>query len=876
MLACVMPAMAQVDLVSNWRKTSRPIVPAESQTTEYLAKYQVFNTDFKQLEAELHSIPVQSTGPITTGRIFSMPNPNGTISRFKIAESPIMTEELQRQTTSRTYRVQGIDDPYATGRLDIGVNGFHAYVTTPNGSYIIDPIKRSNLNEYVVYFRKDNLTPRNFTCYTETAEKSRLDPSNFVQAFAFGTLKTYRLAMNATVEYTNYYGGVTNATAAVVTTINRVNQVYERDLAIRMILVRNNCYSGAANSDPYSNNNGVAMLSQNQTVCDSTVGNANYDIGHVFSTGGGGVAGLKVVGVTGQKAQGVTGSPAPIGDPFDIDYVAHEMGHQYGANHTFNSTLSSCGGGNRSASHAYEPGSGSTIMGYAGICSSENIQPNSDDYMHWDSIINIWAWRNNSSSGGSEVSNGNTPPTAEAGPNYTIPQGTPYKLTGSGTDANGDALTYCWEQADLGSSTTSPTQYSTGPLVRSLKPTTSPVRFIPKLQTVINNTTDNWEKLPNTNRNLNYRLTVRDNRSGGGNYAMDTMTITVSGSPFQVTAPNTNVTLSGGSTTTVTWNVGGGSVASNVRILLSTNGGLSYGDGTATVLVASTPNDGSEVVTLPNINSTTCRIIVEAVGNIFYDMSNTNFTITASSNPAPVLTSISPASKEALSGAFTLTVNGSNFVNGSVVRWNGSNLTTTYVNSTQLTATVPAANLNNVGSFPITVFTPAPGGGTSSAVNFQVTPITVAPTAAAWTIGVADTGSLADILASDNSYMKAKVSLATSSTPRSFRQALEVTGSTVATSASALTANIEVGVSDTPVSCTLQAWDYTTSSWVSIQMFGIFDTADTVKSINIPTPSKYLAGGQLKLRIGFDKHNLAASRMNYAPRVDFVSWTLTP
>lgn len=711
-------AMAQLDLHTQWRIAAPSAQANLNPALDYVTKYQTFSVNYRELKNAYDQVPVQRFGPITTGYTISLPNPQGTLSRFRVAENPIMSPDLAIQVPSRTYRVQGIDDPYAVGVLDTGANGFHGFIRSPKGDYIIDPVNLGEKNLYVSYYRRDNQRPRGeFTCFVDTTQAFTPARETVRSFMPGGNFKTYRLAMNATIEYTAFYGSVANAQAGIVTSVNRVNQIYQIDMALTMTLVRNNPYTG---SDPFSNNNGSAMLGENQTVCDATPGNANYDIGHVFSTGGGGVAGLAVVGVTGNKARGVTGSPSPIGDAFDIDYVAHEMGHQYGGRHTFNGTAGNCGGGNRSAGAAYEPGSGSTIMAYAGICGVEDLQSNSDAYFHARSFEEIWSWRDNVGSGGTSVNNGNVPPTASAGPDYTIPTNTPFKLTATGSDSQGDPITFCWEQFDLGTATSSPTQYSSGPLFRSFSPVVSPTRFFPNFPNVRDNVLNNFDKVPTANRTMTFRVTVRDNRGGGGAYATDDTVITASGAAFAVTSPNTNVSLAGGSAQTITWTVGGGSVAPNVRILLSTDGGNSYANGTATVLLASTANDGSETVTLPNVSTTQARIIVEAVGNVFYDISNVNFTITLTNNPVPTLTSISPNSATRGGSAFTLTANGTNFVSGSVVRWNGTNLTTTFVNSTQLTASVPAGNLAAAGTFPITVFNPTPGGGTSGSLNFTV------------------------------------------------------------------------------------------------------------------------------------------------------------
>ena len=476
-------------------------------------------------------------------------------------------------------------------------------------------------------------------------------------------LRTYRLANATTVEYTNFHGGTKPAgQAAVVTAINRVTQVYEVELTIRLELVPNNDDVVFVGTDSYSNNNGGAMLSQNQTVIDSTIGSANYDIGHVFSTGGGGVAFLGVVGVNGAKAGGVTGLPSPIGDAFYVDYVAHEMGHQFNATHTFNGNSGSCSGGNRTGATAYEPGSGSTIMAYAGICGNDNLQNRSDPYFHSGSLDNIINYVDNIRPGvGTRTATGNSIPTADAGPDYVIPAGTPYRLTGSGSDPDGDTITYNWESRDRGpQADVNAPDNGSSPLFRSWEATTDPVRYLPRLQDLVNNTTVRGETLPTVNRpNHRWRLTVRDNVAGAGAVDTDDMIVNVvdTGTPFEITSFNSSgAAWTGGSTQTITWDVAGtdsGTINTPlVNVLLSTDGGFTY----PTTLASFVPNDGSQDIVVPLIDTTQARIMVEGVGNIFFDINNQNIEIIGVDDSGPLATATAPDIATQNSDPQTITV----------------------------------------------------------------------------------------------------------------------------------------------------------------------------------------------------------------------------
>ncbi len=700
-------------------------VPAAEEAKPEWIRPQVFQAarlDMQGMIALLNTAPREFTQqgdnfPL----IITLPMPDGAFHAYEIVESPIMEPGLAEQFPQiRTFRGQGISDPHATIRLDYTPQGFHAAVRSPEGGVYIDPYSKGDDSFYAVYATRLYTKAQDWTCGTEAQPMPLEDYNGPYAPRNANPLRTYRLACAATGEYTAFHGGtVTLGQAAVVTAVNRVTGVYETELGIRMTLVANNSSLIYTNSstDPYTNNNGSTMLGQNQTNITNVIGSANYDIGHVFSTGGGGIAGLGVVCSSSNKARGVTGSGSPNGDPFWIDYVAHEMGHQFGGNHSYNGTSGSCGG-NRNSSTSYEPGSGSTIMAYAGICGADNLQTFSDPYFSFISMQEITTFT--TSGGGSScdgnISTGNTAPTANAGPNYTIPHSTPFTLVGSGNDANNDPLTYCWEQRDTRSTgfTLATGDPGAGAIMRSWLPTTNPNRTIPRLQNLLNNTFATGEILPDAARTLNFRLTTRDNRAGAGGFGTDDVVITVaSAGPFQVTAPNAAVNWTSGSSQTVTWNVSGTNASpvntANVRILLSTDGGSTYPH----VLLASTPNSGSANVTIPGVNTTQARIKVEAVNNIYFDVSNVNFTIAGCAAPA---INDQPDSLAACLGepaTFTVSATGS----GLSYQWRkGLN---NIGGATGPAYTIPAVAAGDIGSYDC-VITGTCGNVTSSAATLSI------------------------------------------------------------------------------------------------------------------------------------------------------------
>jgi subtilisin-like proprotein convertase family protein len=640
-ILCFLPfelAQTGAQTVNPWAWTPESdFVTQESDRKIIPQKYQTFSLEVAQMKAKLAQAPLWQTPAAEQGGVeITLPMPDGSFQRFMVVEAPVMHSDLQKKYPDiRTYAGVGVDDPAAYFRGDFTLRGFHGMVRSPEHSTVyIDPYAFGDMEHYQVYYKKDFSKSDAWECrFDEVNSDPTAQPASvFAESMLAGDCqrRVYALALSCTGEYAAFHGGTTALVlSAYNTTMARVNGVFEQEASVTMTLVPNTnllVYLNAA-TDPFTNGDGNAMLTENQNTCNTVIGNANYDIGHVFSTGGGGVAVLGAVCNSGSKAQGVTGQGSPIGDPFDIDYVAHEMGHQFGANHTQNNSCQ------RSSAVAMEPGSASTIMGYAGIC-SPNVQNNSDDYFHAASLQQIATEvTSNGTSGGNTCSTNttiNNAPTANAGLDFTIPRSTPFILTGSGTDPNGHSLTYTWEQMDNAVATMPPLATNTGgPAFRSFKGTASPARYLPRLSDVVNNVSPTWEVLPSVARTLNFRLTTRDNFAGGGCTAEDNMLVTVNGTagPFLVSAPNTALTYAGNSTQTVTWDVASTNLApincANVDILMSVDGGLTY----PYTLATATPNDGSQAITIPVVTTITGRIMVRANGNIFYDISNANFTV---------------------------------------------------------------------------------------------------------------------------------------------------------------------------------------------------------------------------------------------------------
>nr|WP_321234047.1 immunoglobulin-like domain-containing protein [uncultured Psychroserpens sp.] len=616
---------------SLWKRQANRSDIAVKASKQNLPKTQTFTLNINGLKQALSKAPDRKflhNG--ASGVILSFPNDEGQFERFRIAEASVLSAELQeRYPDIRSYVGQGIDDPSATIRFSVSPLGFQSMRLSANMPATFIEAYSQDLTQYAAYKRADRLDySDDFECTVTDQVNKQMDNGMQQRNADDGILRTYRLAVSTTGEYTAYHGGTKAlALAAINQTMTRVNGIFENDFNVTMVLISNTddvIYTNA-NSDPYSNGSFNGQL---QSTLTSVIGESNYDIGHLFAraSNNGNAGCIGCVCVNGQKGSAFTSRTDPEGDPFDVDYVAHEIGHQFGGNHTWTFN------GNEGTNAQMEPGSGSTIMGYAGITGATDVQSNSDPYFHARSIEQITDYIKTTSCQ-TNTNTGNAVPTADAGSNYTIPKGTAFVLEGSGSDANsGDVLTYCWEQYDENNaSTTYPSVTATsGVAFRSYSPSTNTDRYFPRLSTIKSGATSwQWEAVPNVARSLNFRLTVRDNRAGGAANNSDDMVVSVNGTagPFVVNSPNTNVTWNAGTTQTVTWNVAGttgnGVNAANVDIFLSTDGGDTY----PIALASGVTNDGSHDIVVPNSQGNQNRIMVRGANNIFFDISNSNFTI---------------------------------------------------------------------------------------------------------------------------------------------------------------------------------------------------------------------------------------------------------
>ena len=585
------------------------------------------------------------------------PNEENALEPFSLSSVSLFSSEAAKQYPQiKAYRGISTTRPGVSIRITISPQGISGTMRTPSGMLFLQP-KKEDQGKHIYYQRKDALDQTDVLPFCTTdlekiaPKRENSSTTQKATSITTGALKTYRFAVAGTAEYTAFWGDNddTNGTnqedalAAVANTVNRMNEVLEVDLGVRLELVTaaSLLYTDTT-TDPFTGN----FNDEIQETLTAEVGEANYDIGHLFHRGSanGDAGSVGNVCQNGQKGSAFSSHPFTatngsggnfLSDYFDIDYVIHEVGHQFGALHTFAHNTEGYDVNS-------EPGSGSTIMSYAGIVNGQDMQRHSDPYFHYHSIQNIKDYLAGYSCQ-STLATTNQIPQVEAGQNYTIPKGTAYTLTAVATDT--DSLTYCWEQLDSGvvrSEDFGP-NLLTGSTNRSLLPTTSSKRTIPRMMSVLagNLTETNptigsgWETVSLVERDLRWGITVRDrdqaNPSGVGFSAQDSMTITVEGDagPFVVRSQDqSSVQWLSGSNERIVWDVANTNQApintTSVSVYLSLDGGVTFPH----VLANSIPNNGSAFIVVPGNTSTTqARIKIQADNNIYFAVNSTNFSI---------------------------------------------------------------------------------------------------------------------------------------------------------------------------------------------------------------------------------------------------------
>lgn len=640
-------------------------LPAGAEVALSVSNYRTFELDLNALRTALRAAPAEGGAAARTQACFiELPVPDGGAMRFRVEDSPVMHPGLAaRYPDIKSYSIYTEGMHKWQGRLAVSPLGVHAVFHSPGGEVFIDPFATEQNRYHVAYYTKnvvaDENTARALSCGYQGLPHDH-DPLEGIspgheapqpQGRGFGpvSLRVYDLALACTGEYGQAKGGTVAAVMATFNTaINRLNAIFEPEVAVRMMLIENNDNLIWLDpmTDPYTNANvGGDLLDQNTNVIVQNGGIAfnAFDVGHVFTMGCtdvGGVAGGTVC--SNGKARGVTCHYTSNIDAIVRRVMAHEIAHQFATAHSW----SNCPGilGQLASGWAYEPGSGSTIMSYAGSCGSENVQGDSDIYYHAGSLTQFIGY--------SRQEFGSTCPTVVPTDNnepvitwpyvngFYIPISTPFELRATAEDPDGDNLTYCWEQYDLGPISVLGDPIGDGPAFRSFPPTPNNHRYFPRINNIIAGTSDVREVLPDYSRALNFRFTVRDNQMGGGGTVWETVSFraTDSAGPFRVTSPNiSSVAWQGGDYVEVTWDVANTDNelvnCQLVNIRLSTDGGFTY----PITLLSGAPNNGSAYVTVPQLTTAQARIRVEAANNVFFDISNANFSIQPRTAPTYTL-----------------------------------------------------------------------------------------------------------------------------------------------------------------------------------------------------------------------------------------------
>lgn len=608
--------------------------------------FQLKQLDISALKVELEKASLATASTKNQNPLLiQIPNPEGGLDAFYVFENTVVAPEVAHLYTVKTFEGYAQDDPTIPIRCDISETGFHAVVFKGSNTYAIEPLYKGDNSRHIVFNKKDINGGQLVKCAFEASEREgdTWDRRGDMEFRNPANLRTFKLAYVTSGEYSQQFGGApystTNVLNSLASAVNVVNAIYMADLGVKFILVTNTALIFPnPGTDPFNPNDQVAMLEQNVIECDNALGNGGYDVGHLLMWANtGGLASGGVVCWDPYKAEGFSGNNSSF-TTLIVDYSCHEIGHQFYAPHNFASTECQ----NSEINFRFEPGEGSSIMSYAGVCGAPaSYQGYSNQYFHSASLaemnyyIDTWGGcETNSTPGAGNAS----APSVNANANITIPKQTPFILVGSATDGNDPAgqLTYLWEQYDgAGPAVSGPPNCSSGnaPLFKFEDPVADNFKILPDWSEILNGNNNGvtWQKLPCAARTLNFNLIVRDNNANWGRTGQDGMVITVANTgPFAVSYPNGGELWSGNSTQTVTWNVNGTSGhCANVDILVSTDGGASF-----TSVATNVANDGVQDITVPNTSTSTARVLVQcSVGgtfkaaSTFFDVSNANFII---------------------------------------------------------------------------------------------------------------------------------------------------------------------------------------------------------------------------------------------------------
>ena len=553
---------------------------------------------------------------------FKLPLPSGVTRTFTFSPNGLLS--TNSGLPIRTLAGRATEDSLCSVDLVITPNSLFAQVFSPEGTFYLNSTPTNSGAMQLNYAFPENRAHVDYHCLTAT---DHLRPQAALAESDYKNVtRSFRLAPAATAEFTGYFRSKETAVREVVVAMSRANGIFTRELGISFQLVPGFEQMVFTNQfkDPYSANDpSETLLAEAQAAFDKFIGTENYDLGILLTRGQYGLAYFSSVGDPARKGMSCIGLPKPAGEAFHVNLVTHELAHQFGAKHTFNSPTGFCAE-RRDGFTAFEPGTGSTLMSYSSLpCKGDSFQPNHDPYFHSQNLKQILDFVNGNLASWTAVTpRKNTPPRVNAGPSYKIPVLTPFALTATASDAEKNSIYYCWEQRDLGPARTlNAPDNGTGPLFRSFLPSTCPTRFFPRLDRILSGGDAPEERLPSLARKMHFRVTARDSGEDGAISWADTeVEVVDTGAPFRVTSQSTPSELR--EKILVEWDVAGTTNppinASHVNITLSTNAGQTF----SIVLAASTPNDGNQEVRLPPIPAANARIKIQPVNNVFFDVND--------------------------------------------------------------------------------------------------------------------------------------------------------------------------------------------------------------------------------------------------------------